>query len=103
MKNLFSICLAVFLTGCATYYLPSIQIKLPNGDNGFSIFCGRDVASLRKAPYRYTSESSWGVCYYEAGNVCPFGYSIIERRARELPENSRFYEPRFMVIKCKKR
>ena len=99
MKGLFSICLAVFLTGCATYLPTSLRIKLPNGGNGFSIFCeGKNFFTETGE----VVEGGWGICYYEAGKACPYGYSIIERRTKELPENTRFYEPRFMVIKCKK-
>lgn len=61
MKKLFWI-LFVLLAGCASYK----PVKAPDGSNAYEVKCGNAVESK---------------CTQKAADLCPRGYSVLERNA----------------------
>ena len=90
LLNACVVAIFIFLSGCGLIPTAPISVILPDGSNGFSVSCNKIGPG-----------ENWAHCYEMAGKSCPQGYDIIDKRQREMPE-AFTYEPRFMVIKCKK-
>ena len=93
LLNVGVVAIFIFLSGCGFIPTAPISVILPDGSDGFSISCNKKQGIV--------INENWAHCYKMAGKSCPQGYDVIDKRQREMPE-AFTYEPRFMVIKCKK-
>ena len=69
MKNIFLMFLLV-LTGCAS----AKQVKGPGGGNSYEVKCGNAVKSK---------------CTSKAADLCPRGYSVLERNSNRYDDLSK--------------
>ena len=80
MKNLFLLLLLV-LAGCASAEL----VRGPNGENAYQVKCGNAVKSK---------------CTAKAADLCPRGYSVLDRNANGYDDLSKVGNIGMLEIKA---
>ena len=80
MKNLFLMLLLV-LAGCASVK----QVRGPNGENAYQVKCGNAVKSK---------------CTAKAADLCPRGYTVLERNADRYDDLTRVGNAGALEIKA---